>query len=430
MLEFNTKSFEEELQFDQYGREIRRNHEENNPVDSHDNIEIIFGLLELEEIYINGLENWNMKDDEKGIFFIKSNEKDILNHTFELKDLQDNVIWQSDIMELPQNSLSLRGYENQNLYITSKVLYANEMPLGDNIYSMNIKELGDINALPVIDIRQNNQEDILDINDPICIYTGKQNPSEVDGIETSAIDRQDLKDDTESTDMYKAVEVDVKSLIIETGMKHMPVNIDCRQLDEVEKVQHLIVMEKIGNYYIAIQYGIMPGKPMYILNGDKQYFNFSGTPSEFVSKIENRICMMYGMDKKEFNEFKKLFIIDEKEDNINEFKDIENLKIITRESVLNNISDTEGKIIIDLGYKSCTFVFNDKDGNRIKVESEGLGLNKGEHILDIIKYVVEKLNNEDILYTGLFFVESDIYEKVNVIENTNSKVMLAKYLAL
>lgn len=420
MLEFNTKSFEneyEELQFDEYGREIRLNHEEHNSVDSDDNIEIIFGLLEMEEIYITGLENWNMKDNEKGIFFIKSHREDILTHVFELKDLEGNVIWKSDIMELPQNSLVLKEYENQNLYITSKVLDANEMPLGDKVYCMEIKELGSMNALSVTDIRVNTKS--IDQNNQDKIYEYK----EYHYIEPYFEDRQALE-------CVKAMDVDTKSLIIETGMKHMPVNIDCRQLSEVEKEQHLIVMEKIGNYYMAIQYGIMPGKPMYILNGDKQYFNFSGTPSEFISKIENRICMMYGMDKEEFNELKKLFIIDEKENDTNEFEGIENLKIITRESVLNNISDTEGKIIIDLGYKSCTFVLNDKDGNRIKVESEGLGLNKGEHILDIIKDIIEKLNKEEILYTGLFFVESDIYDKINNDENTNSKVMLSKHLAL
>lgn len=192
-----------------------------------DNIYISFGLLQYGKREIISCSNWKINKDEMGIFIIHGDDS-VINGNVALYS-QGNEIWKSTIRKAPKRDLQFDfEEENDNIYISSRVLRESDLPMGDNVYEVTLFIDGQEQGAAVLIVEEAREEEIennLQLQEQSNIIYMPQKIS--DGIE------EPLLCDESYTDSIKAAEI----------AEELPVEKECEETVEEEN-KELEICEK------------------------------------------------------------------------------------------------------------------------------------------------------------------------------------------
>lgn len=126
----------------------------------HVNIE--FSSMKNGKRLLEPINQWELTDDGMGIFIISGAHKKLKECMIELTDQSNNeLVWSSPIMKLPEETFVISGHKEGDVYITSRILKDVDLPYGDGVYAATISgdEYDGIFVLSVIDMTTYEEEE-------------------------------------------------------------------------------------------------------------------------------------------------------------------------------------------------------------------------------------------------------------------------------
>lgn len=210
----------------------------------------------------------------------------------------------------------------------------------------------------------------------------------------------------EFTDNKKFVnQFDQKQTIVNEFLSLYPLSITVNKATDkpLIKIDDNIIVEKVGNYYITIINGLA-FKPIYLLEGEKQYFEFREGTQQFFEKVKTLISRMYGLEPAEFDNLKKLLILDT-EENV----EVPNLRIMAREASIELLESTKLNIL-DLSDKSLFISIRDENDLKTTIRYKGIKVNQNPEIIEKVERVNEMY--QDIKMLGYSSIKSQAITSV------------------
>lgn len=294
-------------------------------------ITISFALLHQEKNSVEVCSNWQISDDEVGIFLISSNSALVGDCTINVLQ-NEKEIYASHIRKAPDTGLPL-PFEGENIYISSRVLTSQDIS-GDNgiaeiILLDNENKLLAEAVITIEDLREN-------IDKPLI--------NEKEEVKCEVIEEID-----EAEEEVQVVEGIVEGIVEETTEEVVEENCEIEleedessqnDVDSVEDFNCLkrnIVIEQINDYYVTLLNGF-ENKPQYFMYNDQPMLNWDRSIEEYVEWIEDSVGRMYNIAPVDMKSIRKIIItIDDNCEKCN--LEEHNVRYMNKLNILSNFSE-------------------------------------------------------------------------------------------
>lgn len=331
---------------------------------------------------------WEMTDFNNGAFFIYSNDDSIKDKWVILSNINDDeVIWESPIVCIPDDSINVEFNGLKAKYMTKKAISSSRIPKGNNTYIAKVENQDDcLCTLKVVDLIDYEEDIISDtftqeddkLNEPKFTWGEPIEPVETNEIEEDlenakeCISREFIINEYVEAEEF-SMEEDEKLTSVEDGVSIESLQSEeikvCEQVQEPElafdplmylvnvfatkkgvkleitdsienenKNSFDLIIEKLGNEYRAVFKGIT-NKNITLVNDEKPYFEFNYGIELFVKKVETMLMNMFGFSEEEVISFNKAIIIDE-DSNL----ELKNSRFYSRKECIKIIAEKASEI--------------------------------------------------------------------------------------
>lgn len=273
-------------------------------------ITISFALLDQEKNSVEVCSNWQISDDEVGIFLISSNGA--LGGECTINVLQnEKEIYTSHIRKAPVKGLPL-PFEGENIYISSRVLTSQDV-FGDNeiaeiILLDNENKLLAEAVITIEDLRKNMDKPLINEKEEVKCEVIEEISEEVvkENCEIELEEDESSQDDVDSVEDFNCL-------------------------------KRNIVIEQINNYYVTLLNGF-ENEPQYFMYNDQPMLNWDRSIEEYVEWIEDSVGRMYNIVPVDMKSIRKIIItIDDNCEKCN--LEEHNVRYMNKLNILSNFSE-------------------------------------------------------------------------------------------
>ena len=273
-------------------------------------ITISFALLDQEKNSVEVCSNWQISDDEEGIFLISSNGA--LGGDCTVNVLQnEKEIYTSHIRKTPVKGLPL-PFEGENIYISSRVLTSQDVS-GDNeiaeiILLDNENKLLAEAVITIEDLRENMDKPLINEKEEVKCEVIEEISEEVvkENCEIELEGDESSQDDVDSVEDFNCLERN-------------------------------IIIEQINNYYVTLLNGF-ENKPQYFMYNDQPMLNWDRSIEEYVEWVEDSVGRMYNIAPVDMKSIRKIIItIDDNCEKCN--LEEHNVRYMNKLNILSNFGE-------------------------------------------------------------------------------------------
>lgn len=297
-------------------------------------ITISFALLDQEKNSVEVCSNWQISDDEEGIFLISSNGA--LGGDCTVSVLQnEKEIYTSQIRKTPVKGLPL-PFEGENIYISSRVLTSQDVS-GDNeiaeiILLDNENKLLAEAVITIEDLRENMDKPLINEKEEV----------KCEVIEEIAEDEEEVQVVEEAEDISEGIVEEISEEVVKENCE-IELEGDESSQDDVDSVEDFnclernIIIEQINNYYVTLLNGF-ENKPQYFMYNDQPMLNWDRSIEEYVEWVEDSVGRMYNIAPVDMKSIRKIIItIDDNCEKCN--LEEHNVRYMNKLNILSNFGE-------------------------------------------------------------------------------------------
>lgn len=394
---------------------------------------------------------WEMSEDNAGLVFIFTDNADVIYNRVLIKNIDtEEIVWQSEIIEVPENTVSLQGYGETAKYMSARAINKDNMPKGDDVYKVQIENYEDsfliLNVKDIIFANEENEtygikEDSfqdIELDEIILPDCGVEEEHQFETVvydvdckekvfneflkdnnldETELLDEAIIEDSEKNEylmvsqelgenqygeiEQINQVEIADEDIIIEDKIAYIVnkliqysnISLSIGEFsNEKNNLDSNIIIEKLADQYI-VTINKLAFKPILLLDDEKPYFEFKYGVESFYDKVKSIVCNMYRLDIEEFNKLKKIIVLD-KIQAVN-IQDEENLEVLMKSDIISLIN-RNGENTISITKNGIKIYLVDENNRKLEIEYSSKDILNDKKLIESI-YELPKVLNEKFL---------------------------------